>query len=335
MSDDSTQTPQRQDGESQTLDTGTGAAQPSPETSPEGSPPEQDYKTKFSESTRENQRLLQENQQYAQQLQMLNFQMSQLQQQQQNPQFSQPNPQTSQEQFSDGSWLSEAEQKQLKEAYDNFDVDAQMRLNQLQIRRANEQNQQAILNTLAGAATQAQGVQGVIGDLQRAPELQDKAVANQVLTRAMQIQNDPFMSQRIPQGQWPIGGGVTVNPYAVERALLEVRSAAPMQKAQNQASQSAYADLGGDAPATAQPGTSTTFNPQVHLTESEREAIRIAAVQRPQMYGSKPETAYKNFWKKLTEDDRKRRLKGGAEGRTASKERMVIRPREKPTEGGE
>ena len=330
MFGDPTQTPSQQDGGSQTLDAGTGAAQQSQETPPEGSPPETDYKTKFSESSKEAQRLAQENQQYQQQLQMMNVQLNQLQQNQaqQPQQFNQP---AAQPQFSEGSWLSQTEKKQLKDAYENFDTETQMQLNQLQIQRANEQSQQTILTTLAGAATQAQGVQGVISDLQRAPELQDKNVANQVLTRAMQIQNDPFMSQRIPQAQWPIGGGVSVNPYAVERALLEVRSQAPVQAAQAQAGASAYADLGASgAPASAQPGGSQSFNAQTHLTDSEREALRVASVQRPKMYGSNVESAYKNFWGKLPEGERNQRLKSGVQGRISSgKERLVIRPKKK------
>jgi hypothetical protein len=332
MPDDNTQTPPVQDGESQTLEPGTGAVGPSHETPPEGSPPETDYKTKFSASTTENQRLQQENQQYQQQLQMMNMQLGQMQQAQaqQTQQFNHP-AQPAESQFSEGSWLSDAEKRQLKEAYENFDTEAQMQLNQLQIKRANEQNQQTILTTLAGAATQAQGVQGVINDLQQAPELKDTSVATQVLNRAMQIQNDPYLSNRIPQVQWPIGNGMSVNPYAVERALFEVRSKAPAQAAQNQASASAYTDLGQSAPPTsAQPGSSQTFNAQMHLTESEREAIRIASVQRPKMYGSNTQVAYGNFWNKLPEAERKQRLKSGAQGRLSSgKERMVVRPTEK------
>lgn len=220
--------------------------------------------------------------------------------------------------------LTTEEERDWQDAIDNMDAARQLKYQKLYGERQNMQ----FLGTLAGMAQQSGAVNAVINQINAAPEVRDQAVANQLLMRAYQIESDPILSQTVGKGQWNVAGRI-VNPFAVERALMEYRASvgAANRSGATAAAGSSYIAQPGTAPDASSPegAGARTFNPGVHMRPTELSAIRKNAALR----GLDAEAEIRKFWSDLPKGEREMRLARGGPGESGKTVEFRPNPKRK------
>ncbi len=301
-----------------TLDPEAGTSDPDVQPPGEGDPPanqQHNFEKRFSDLRTHSQGQDATIKALEQQNQMLTWQ-----QQQQAAQQPQPAPaapaQVPETTTGESALLNDNERSQLNTARENFDNSEINRLSELQARRAADQATKASNQQLFTGLTEQATVSGVIKEVNDAPEFKDEAVSRQILMETIAIQRDPAQARKYAAGQWNVNG-VVINPFIMLDKLKDYRisKGAALGEAGKRAADSAHLDLGAEpGPDTAHPDTTGTFNAGIHLTETQRSAVRKAMMSKGTPFSGMSDTtaAYQKYWGKMKKPDQDRILKRGS-----------------------
>lgn len=212
--------------------------------------------------------------------------------------------------------LSTAEQTQLTTARENFDNSEINRLSEIQATRAADRAATSANQKLISGLTEQATIQNVINEVNAAPEIKDEAVSRKLLLETMAAQRDPVQSSKYGAGQWNVNGMI-INPHIFLDKLKDYRisKGAALNKADKSAADSAHLDLGSEPGSdTALPATDQTFNANVHLTETQRSAVRKAMHRQGTQFSGMTDTnsAYRKYWDGKDKGEQNRLLKHGS-----------------------